>query len=136
MDPRSSDLRTYYDYQRRLTRVTFTGAVAVAVGLYGLGYVAVAKGLVLGSLFSVVNFVIMSRVLPYQIRAGGTRKKATSVAMLSFVLRMGLFAIPLFVALRNQQFQFWAVVLGLLTVQVAIFIDHVLLKHCLGLRST
>lgn len=129
-------LQGYWGYQRRLARGGFTVAVAAGLVIYGLGYAAVAKGLVLGALFSVLNLVIMAHVLPYLVRAGITKKKATSVAMLSFTVRLGVIAIPLLVAMKSRNFQFWGVVVGLFTVQAAVFADHILARPWRGARSS
>lgn len=122
----------YYAYQRRLARGAFTGAVVLGLILYAFGYSAVAKGLVLGSLFSVLSFVLMAHVLPYQVGVGGRRKAATGVAFVSFAIRLGLMAVPLIIAAKSEKFNLWAAIAGLFTVQVAIYMEHLVLKRWAG----
>ena len=70
-------------------------AVMIGLVVYAIGYTAAAKGLVLGALFSVLNFVVMAHVLPLQVASSQTKKKATMGAFASLVLRLCLLAIPL-----------------------------------------
>lgn len=129
-------MEAYRAYQRRLARGAFTTAVMVGLVLYALGYGAAAKGLVLGALFSVLNFVIMAHLLPSQLGSGTERKKATGVAFLSLVLRWGLMAIPLSVGIKSEKFSLWAVVVGLFAVQGAIFFEHFVIRRWTDARST
>ncbi len=129
-------LQGYQSYQRRLARGAFTAAVTVGLVIYLLGFAPVAKGLVLGALFSVFNFVIMAYVLPHQVGAFKTQKRATGLAFVSFAFRLALLAIPLAVSLKSDQFRFWAVVVGLFTVQFAIMAEHLIIRRWMGVRST
>ncbi len=128
--------QVYHSYQRRLVRGAFTAAVMVGLVVYLLGFVAVAKGLVLGALFSVLNFIVMAYVLPYQVGAFKSRKRATGLAFVSLAFRFGLLAIPLIVGLKSDQFKFWAVVVGLFTVQLAIMGEHLVIRRWMGARSS
>uniref|UniRef100_A0A832A313 ATP synthase subunit I n=1 Tax=Desulfacinum infernum TaxID=35837 RepID=A0A832A313_9BACT len=125
-------IRGYYAYQRRLARSGFTGAVTLGLIFYALGYSAIAKGLVLGALFSVLSFVLMAYVLPYQVGVGHKKKTATGVAFVSFVVRLGLMAVPLIIAAKNESFNLWAAIVGLFTVQAAIFVEHFVVKRWAG----
>lgn len=132
----SNSLQSYYSYQRQVARRAFAAAVMVGLVVYVLGYAAVAKGLVLGALFSVLNFVLMAHVLPHQVGSYETRKKATGMAFLSVAFRFGLLAIPLIVGLKSTQFRFWAVVVGLFTVQLGILFEHLVVRRWVGVEST
>ncbi|SMC16845.1 ATP synthase I chain [Desulfacinum hydrothermale DSM 13146] len=121
----TADLSDYHRYRRRLTRGAFTAAVMAGLLLHVAGYSAVAKGLVLGSLFSVLNFALMAQMLPRQMGLGGRRARATAWALGSLTVRLALMAIPLVVASKSDRFNFWAAAAGLFVVPVAIFMESV-----------
>ena len=89
------------------------------------GYRPIGKGLVFGTLFSVFNFILIGETLP--MRVNKTRKMTLLLAMGSIFFRYGLMAIPLFLAIKLDQFDFFAVMAGLFLVQAVILGDH--LQH-------
>jgi ATP synthase I chain len=100
----------------------------IAAILFGLVFIlwnqpSVGKGLILGTLFSVVNFVIMGESLPSKI--GKTKSTAAFVSLLWVLARYGLMAVPLVLALKYQQFNFPAVICGLFLVQLTILGEHI-----------
>lgn len=119
---------SYHGYQRRTARRVFSSVVMLCFVIYFFGYLQIAKGLVLGALFSVLNFTVMAQLLPFQLGVGGRRRIATSLAFLSILLRFVLMAIPLFIGLRFSDFNFWAVAVGLLAVPIAIMTENVVLR--------
>ena len=108
--------------QRKYGSRAMVAAVLIGLGFILAGYKPIGKGLVLGTLFSVINFVLMGETLPMKI--GKTRRYASCVALASLVFRLGLMAVPLFVAYRYEQFNLFAVIPGLLMVQAVILLDH------------
>ncbi|MDY6909830.1 MAG: ATP synthase subunit I [Thermodesulfobacteriota bacterium] len=131
----TADLAEYQAFQRRTARKIFTFSVMAALMVYLLGYAPAAKGLVLGALFSVVNFVIMAQLLPRQVGLGHQRKKATGAALFSIVIRLGLLAVPLFVALKSEGFHLWAVVVGLFAVPIGIMVEHTVVRRFLDRKA-
>jgi len=101
-------------------------AVAIVVGLIlvAVGYKPLAKGLVLGSLFSVINFVLIGETLP--ARLGKSRRKTFLVALGSILFRYGLMAAPLIVAIKMEQVELATTVAGLFMIQLMILGDHLL----------
>ena len=99
-------------------------AILIALGFILAGYKPIGKGLVLGTLFSVINFVLMGEMLP--MRLGRTRRTAVFVSLGSLVVRLGLMAVPLIVATRYEEFNLFGVIPGLLMVQAVILLDHLL----------
>ena len=97
--------------QQRYCVMAVLVASAVAALLMAAGVRALGKGLVLGVLFSVVNFNVMAMLLPLQVAPG--RRKSTMVSLGSILLRYGLMAIPLIVAVKSPQFEISTVVVGL-----------------------
>lgn len=97
-------------------------AATISALIIAAGFRALGKGLVLGSLFSVVNFSAMAVLLPLQFHPN--RNKSAIISMGSILLRFSLMAIPLIVALNSPQFALSTVVVGLFGVQIAILGDQ------------
>ncbi len=100
-------------------------AVAILVGLGCIlaGQLSVGKGLVLGALFSVVNFVLMGRLLPRQL--GKSKGKTFAASFSSLSLRHFLLAVPIVVGIKFDQFNLIATVVGIFMVQIMILGDQV-----------
>ena len=99
-------------------------AVIVALLLIGLDRIPLGKGLILGTLFSVVNFVLMGVALP--LKLGHSTVKTFFVSLSGIVVRFALMAVPLVVALRHENIDFVAVIVGLFSVQLFILADHLI----------
>ncbi len=101
-------------------------AIAVVVGLLLIvaGLKAAGKGLVLGTVFSIINFVVMAQALPLQI--GKKRGRTFAWSIVSIFLRYVLLAIPVIIAIRYKNFDLATVILGIFMVQLAILSDHLL----------
>jgi uncharacterized membrane protein len=109
-------------FQRRIARQTFSVFVVLGLILLLVGYKPIAKGLVLGALFSVFNFILMARALPHQV--GFEHRRATVFASFSIFLRLGLLAVPLIIAMKWDAFHWVAVAVGLFAIPVGIFLDQ------------
>ena len=99
-------------------------AVAIIIGLLFIltGYKPVGKGLVLGALFSVVNFVLMGETLPFKLGKSGAKTFIITIG--SLIFRYAVLAVPLIVAIKLEQFNLLAVIIGVFMVQVTIMGDH------------
>ena len=95
-----------------------TGLVFILAGQKPMG-----KGLILGTLFSVVNFILMGELIPLQL--GQTRPRTYLISFGSIAIRYGLLAVPLLVALKFEQFSLWTVICGVFMIQIVIMVDHV-----------
>jgi ATP synthase protein I len=131
-DGSQQEVETLHRFQRQLARKAFGASVLISVVLFALGYKTVARGMLLGSLFSVLNFVIMAYALPRQV--GYARRKATGFAMISILLRFALLALPLTIAFKFPMFNWPAVAGGLFAVPLVIYIDQVLLQRLFANR--
>ena len=87
------------------------------------GYAPIGKGLILGSLFSIINFILIGETLPMKI-GQGSPKKLFVISMGSIGVRFGLLAIPIVMAVKLDQFHLVATVIGIFMVQLAIVSDH------------
>jgi hypothetical protein len=109
--------------------ITFVLTLAVVLGgvLLLLGQNALAKGLLLGALFSALNFFLIALFLPLQIGPG--RSRSTFISLASLCLRFILMAIPLIVAAKTTQFEITSTIVGLFMVQIVILADHLWLER-------
>ncbi len=103
-------------------RQALTAAVILGVLSLVLGQKAVGKGLVLGTLFSMVNFSIMAHLLPAHLAK--SRARTFFVALLSMGGRYALMAIPLILAVKQEQFSLPATAVGLFMVQLVILAEQ------------
>ena len=97
--------------------------VAIVAGLIMilLGHRELARGLVLGTLFSILNFVMMG--LSIQLRMQKTRSTSTAVAMLLVIMRFGLLAVPLIVAISYDKYHILGAIVGIFMVQAVILTE-------------
>jgi len=102
---------------RAITAAIFAGLFFIMAGQKPVG-----KGLILGTVFSIVNFIIMGQMIP--LRIGNTKNKTFFLSLVSIVLRYILLAVPLIIAVKFDQYNFIAVVLGIFMVQFFILADH------------
>ncbi|HIJ57618.1 MAG TPA: ATP synthase subunit I [Deltaproteobacteria bacterium] len=93
------------------------GLILILAGQKGLG-----KGLVLGAIFSVLNFIIMGEMLP--LRMGKTKGPAIAAALISVGLRYVLLAAPLVIAIKFDQIDIITAAIGIFMIQLVIIADH------------
>jgi hypothetical protein len=98
--------------------------VAIILGLcfFLAGLRPVGKGVVLGTLFSVVNFVLIGQALP--LRIGKSKRKAFFLSLGSIFGRYILLAVPVVLAVKFEDFDLAASILGLFMIQFVILADH------------
>jgi len=110
------------DTQKRYGTTAMMAAIFTGIVFILLGYKAQAKGLILGSIFSVLNFVLMGEILPLIV--GPSRKRSSFISFGAIVIRHGILAVPLILALKMEQLDFATTVCGLFMVQVVIMGDY------------
>lgn len=98
-------------------------AIVIAMVLIVMGEKAAGKGLVLGALFSVINFVLMGQTIPQALGRG--KRASTLISLASLVLRYAILAIPLIAAVKFDQVSLTTVIIGLFAIQLVILWDHV-----------
>ncbi len=113
----------------RQTQKKYCSQAMVAAIIAGLlfilaGQKSMGKGLVLGTLFSVINFVLMGELIPLQLRHPKT--KTYFISLGSIIIRYGLIALPLLVAIKFEQFHLITVICGIFMIQIVIMADHLL----------
>lgn len=108
--------------QKKYGSMTLIAAIFIGMFFILMGEKAVAKGLILGALFGVLNFVLMGEILPLML--GKTKRKSTFFSMGSIGLRYALLAVPLILALKMEALNFAATGIGIFMVQLMILGDH------------
>ena len=99
--------------------------VAIIIGFcfFLAGHKPIGKGLVLGTIFSVINFVLIGQALP--LRIGKSKRKAFFLSLGSIFCRYILLAVPIVVAVKFEGFDLVAAILGLFMIQFVILADHI-----------
>ena len=115
------------DTQKRYASRAMIVAICVALVAILLGYRPFGKGLVLGTLFSILNFILMGAMLPAKLNR--SKNRATLKSLSGIILRYGLLAVPLIAAIKWVQFDFTATVMGLFLVPAGIIVDHIVTQN-------
>jgi len=110
--------------QKKYATRTLTLAIVIALFLILIGQKPVAKGLILGTVFSVLNFILMGKTII--LKFGKSKRKTFSISMGSIIFRYLLLAIPLVTALKFEQFNLMAAILGIFMIQLVILTEHLL----------
>jgi hypothetical protein len=121
------------DTQKKYGSLAVTAAIFIGLVMILAGHKPVGKGLILGSLFSVINFVLMGETLP--VKMGKSKQKAFIFSLGSILFRYLLMAIPLFLAIKMEQFSLIASICGLFMVQLMILADHLIVAIFSGYNN-
>ena len=109
--------------QKKYATRALTLSIIVGLLFILMGQKSIGKGLVLGTVFSVLNFILMGQSIKWKL--GHSKAKTLSIAMGSIFFRYLLLAIPLIVAIRLEQFHLVAAALGIFMIQLVILADHI-----------
>ena len=110
--------------QKKYCSLAITLAIFTGVSFFFFGLKPIGKGLILGTIFSIVNFVLMGESL--SMKLGKSKNKTVGLSLLSIFLRYGLMAIPIAAAIKLERFNLAATVCGLFMVQLVILTDSIL----------
>jgi hypothetical protein len=112
--------------QKKYCSLAVTAAILIGLVMILAGQKPVGKGLILGTLFSVINFILMGETLP--VKVGKSRQKVFFFSLGSILFRYLLMAIPIFLAIKTDQFNLVAAICGLFMVQLMILADHLIVS--------
>lgn len=110
--------------QKKITRLALTLSIIVGLVFILTGYKPVGKGLVLGAIFSVLNFIFMAKSIGFKF--GRSKGQIFSISLGSIIFRYILLAIPLIAAVKFEQFNLIATIVGIFMIQLVILADHLL----------
>ena len=99
-------------------------AIIVAFIFILAGLKPVAKGLILGTIFSVINFVLIGQTLP--LRLSQNRRKTFILSLGSLFFRYAILAVPLILSIKFDQFDLPAAIFGIFMIQFVILADYLL----------
>lgn len=109
--------------QKKYCSLSLVTAIIIGFFLIIAGQSTVGKGLILGTLFSSINFALMGEVLPHKV--GKSRGKTYLVAVGSIISRYLLLAVPIVLSIRSpERFNLVAVIIGIFMVQLVILLDY------------
>ncbi len=111
----------------RQTQKRYCSQALVAAIIAGLIFILadqkpMGKGLILGTLFSVINFILIGEFIPLQL--GKTKSKTAFISFGSILIRFGLLALPLILAINFEQFNLITAICGIFMIQIVITADH------------
>jgi hypothetical protein len=112
--------------QKRICSLAIFVSLGAASGLIIMGQNAIAKGLLLGTLFSIANFVLLGFSVPLTI--GKTRTRASFMSLTSLLIRFALLAIPMVVGMKSAAFSFGAVVVGVFSIQIITLVEYLVVR--------
>ncbi len=108
--------------QKKYGTRAMSTAVILALVFILAGQTALGKGLVLGALFSVINFVLMGEAMP--LKLGRSSRRTYLLSLASLFLRYLILSAPLVVAVKYEQFHLVTTVAGIFMVQFVIIAEH------------
>ena len=116
--------------QRKICFWAFASSLGLAVFFTLFGEAAVAKGLLLGTCFSVINFILIAKSISMTL--GKSRSRGGFIVFTSILSRFVIMAIPLIAAIKIGSINFIAVAIGLFSVQVVTLVDYIIVRPILG----
>ncbi|MBW1710453.1 MAG: ATP synthase subunit I [Deltaproteobacteria bacterium] len=117
-----------------LVQMLFLAALVAMVAL-GLGFANAARGFVLGSIFSLANFLVMSYLLTW--RLGKSSRRAGAESALSMLARLVILGAPLFIAIRNPaRFNLIWTIIGIFNLQISVLVYQLVIERYGLIRST
>jgi hypothetical protein len=122
-DPRKEMIKA----QKKFSSWAMTSAIIIAFACLILDEKAIAKGIVLGTLFSIINFVMLGRSIPMVL--GRSVGKTRAIGLISILSRYALLAVPLIVGIKSDAFNFIAVVVGIFAIQIVTMVNYTIINR-------
>jgi hypothetical protein len=113
----------------RQTQKKYCSRALIAAIIIGFAFILaaqkpIAKGLILGTFASILNFILIGEALPSRVLQS-SKKKLFTLSLGSIFLRFALMAVPVVIAIKSEDFNLFAVIIGVFMVQVMILVDHI-----------
>jgi len=116
-------METVKHLQQRYCGGALTAAILIGLGVYMAGWPAVTRGVLLGSLFSSLNFALLGLNLTRKLT--GHHRRGTLLTLSAQLGRYLLWAVPVIVAVRWPGVDLPSTVAGLFMVPACIVLDSV-----------
>ncbi len=82
-----------------------------------------AMGLVLGAVFSCLNFILIP--VGWRFGEAAERKRASVISLASIIFRYMLLSLPLILAAKSSSISFWSAAAGIMAVQIYLVADSI-----------
>ena len=128
-------MQTIKEMQKKYCSQAMFFSIGMATVLIIFGVKDFGKGLILGTFFSIINFVVMGQLIGYQLTESKTRVRASGLALLSILLRFSILAIPLIISFKIDAVNFVGTVVGIFMVQLTILFNNLVLDRFPSLRK-
>lgn len=112
-------LRSIKEFNKKVCGGTLFLGLLVSLLFLMLGSPAISKGFLLGTCFSVINFILLSSFTP--IPLGYERKRATAMYFGSILIRYIILAVPMVIAIKSDKFNLISTIIGIFSIQITIF---------------
>jgi hypothetical protein len=109
--------------QRRYCGSALTAAILIGLGVYLAGWPAVTRGILLGSLFSCLNFALLGQSLARKLT--GSHRRGTLLTVAAQLGRYLLWGVPVVVAVKWPGIDLPSTIAGLFMVPACIVLDSV-----------
>ncbi|MDM8536100.1 ATP synthase subunit I [Desulfobacterales bacterium HSG17] len=122
------------DTQKKYCSRAMIAAVLAGFFFIFAGYKPIGRGLILGTFFSIVNFILIGETLPNRII--NEKKRAFFLSLGSIVVRYTLLAVPIVLAIKLESYNLFSAIAGVFMVQFIILVEQfaVLLSSTLKKR--
>ena len=117
-------MKTIDHVQRRYCGGALTVAILIGLGVYLAGWPAMTRGILLGGLFSCLNFVLLGQSLTRKLT--GNQRRGTLLALAAQLGRYLLWAVPVVIAMKWPAVDLPSTVAGLFMVPAGIILDAVI----------
>ena len=109
--------------QKRYCGGALSLAIVVSLATYLAGWPGVTRGLLLGALFSALNFALLGQTMTQKL--SGAHRRNTVIALGAQLGRYLLWGVPVVVAVKLPSVDLPATIAGLFTVPIFIIADSV-----------
>ena len=116
-------METISPFQRRYCGSALAAAILIGLGAYLAGWPAATRGIILGSLFSCLNFILLGQSLTRKLTSN--HRQGTLLALAAQLGRYLLWAVPVVVAVKWPAVDLPSTVAGIFMVPVCIILDSV-----------
>ena len=124
MTKKALEMESDRETQKKYGSRALVAAIIVGLLFIIAGQKPIGKGLILGTIFSVINFVLIGETIPMILRK--SRSRTYFISFGSILIRYSLLALPLILAIRLLQFNLLAVIIGIFMIQIVIGADYLL----------
>lgn len=108
--------------QKRYCSKAMILAILIGLAFFIFNQKSIGKGLILGTIFSSINFVLIGEFLP--LKTGKSKNKIFLLSLGSIAFRFIILAIPLIIGIKYEAIHLAGAVCGIFMVQMVILAEH------------